>query len=86
MFRKLLREFLGKDCKNKKYDQYDVFQICALMDFADYLDTPGLTTRAADNQAIEMLIRVRNADRDGTDLPSDLVNDIDAFLKTPGRS
>ena len=47
--------------------------------------TRHITRDAPVTRAIELLRRVWNADCDGTDLPSDLIKEISAVLKTPVR-
>ena len=48
-------------------------------------DPRHITRDAPVTRAIELLRRVWNADCDGTDLPSDLIKEISAVLKTPVR-
>jgi len=55
--------------------------------YVESQDTRLRTTRAADSQAIELLRRIQASEQyKYISLPIDWIDEIDAILKTPGRS
>jgi len=83
MFQKLLTKWIAG--RNPvRHGRLEVSQIDALREFAAWLDSRRPSPRPADRSAIELLRRIRLGLNVEQIMPLELIQEIDAVLKTAG--